>query len=549
MPTKGGPVKLVKVIGDADLRQNGGLFELMGGPAQPVEGFELPLSRKVEGGAAIPVYIVTDAQINDGTFSLRGGPALPLADLDVVGSGVGVVQGAAVPVYVVGGVLGGAGASPPDAPTDLTATAVSGTQIDLAWTASTGATGYKIERSDGGGSSFAQIDAVGAVTAYEDTGLDSGIYYYRIRATNAAGDSDYSNTANAVVYLLRDEFTTDEAAPLTTPRTAEPGPGTIVITDTGNKMSISGGALQASGNTAIGNPGIWSATNFGIVGGQAILATFNPGTTSPARMLGWDSDQAGGFSLGLYFAGAGELRTQDNAGLSNVSTFAAVPYRINVVMRPDGGALSLIKGGAFTEWTLIWVGTFAMANAYASFTTPTGAGGSYGLDDFRVIVLPAPWNTNYGVATYVDLTPTADDVATSEADAIQYFNWQAMTGETLIIRFRRTDDDNCYRLECDQAGATIKLFRREAGVDTELDAGKTQTWTNGTSYRIAIQHQAEIIKIWVGAGTKQNVTAQTFNQTATGAKVSGFASSSSWSIWPWTLSGDALAVLNAENPT
>ena len=35
-----------------------------------------------------------------------------------------------------------------------------------------------------------------------------------------------------VEFLLRDEFTTPDAAPITSPRTCEPGPGTLTFVDT-----------------------------------------------------------------------------------------------------------------------------------------------------------------------------------------------------------------------------------------------------------------------------------------------------------------------------
>jgi fibronectin type III domain protein len=75
--------------------------------------------------------------------------------------------------------------------------AVSSSQIDLSWTdASDNETGFKIERSTDG-TTFAEIGTVGAnVATYSDTGLaESTIYYYRVRAVNTGGDSDYSNTA------------------------------------------------------------------------------------------------------------------------------------------------------------------------------------------------------------------------------------------------------------------------------------------------------------------------------------------------------------------
>ena len=96
---------------------------------------------------------------------------------------------------------GGPPPPPPNPPSNLTATAVSSSQINLAWTDnSTDETGFKIERCQNAGcSNFAQIAQVGAnVTTYSDSGLTaSTTYSYRVRATNAGGDSAYSNTASA----------------------------------------------------------------------------------------------------------------------------------------------------------------------------------------------------------------------------------------------------------------------------------------------------------------------------------------------------------------
>jgi hypothetical protein len=83
-------------------------------------------------------------------------------------------------------------------PTNLVANAVSSSQIDLSWNDSSNSeTGFKIERSTNG-STFSQITTVGAnMRSFHDSGLASRTrYYYRVRATNAGGDSDYSNIAN-----------------------------------------------------------------------------------------------------------------------------------------------------------------------------------------------------------------------------------------------------------------------------------------------------------------------------------------------------------------
>ncbi|MDZ7269295.1 MAG: S8 family serine peptidase, partial [candidate division KSB1 bacterium] len=90
--------------------------------------------------------------------------------------------------------------APPAAPSGLTATAVSSSQINLAWTDnSTNETGFKIERATTSGGPYTQIATTAAnVTTYSNTGLSpSTTYYYRVRATNEGGDSGYSNEASA----------------------------------------------------------------------------------------------------------------------------------------------------------------------------------------------------------------------------------------------------------------------------------------------------------------------------------------------------------------
>jgi fibronectin type 3 domain-containing protein len=92
--------------------------------------------------------------------------------------------------------------SGPSAPSNLSASAVSTSQINLSWADnSNNETGFKIERATN--STFTQnltlvTTTAGNATSYSNTGLSANTtYYYRVRATNGTGDSANSNTASA----------------------------------------------------------------------------------------------------------------------------------------------------------------------------------------------------------------------------------------------------------------------------------------------------------------------------------------------------------------
>jgi hypothetical protein len=136
-----------------------------------------------------------------------------------------VIKGAAPPL-------------PPNAPTGLNATAASSSSINLSWAdASTNETGFKIERSTDG-TNFTEIASVPQnITAYAAGGLAASTqYFFRVRAFNAAGDSAYSNTANATTF----------AAPPPTPN-APSGLNAVTISATQINLSWTDNANNEDG--------------------------------------------------------------------------------------------------------------------------------------------------------------------------------------------------------------------------------------------------------------------------------------------------------------
>ncbi|HXO19615.1 MAG TPA: hypothetical protein VOA87_06780, partial [Thermoanaerobaculia bacterium] len=79
----------------------------------------------------------------------------------------------------------GATCTPPGAPTGVSATAVSQTQINVAWSAVSGATEYHILRSTTSGGPYTQVGSV-TTTSFSDTGLTCNTaYFYVVRAATS----------------------------------------------------------------------------------------------------------------------------------------------------------------------------------------------------------------------------------------------------------------------------------------------------------------------------------------------------------------------------
>lgn len=80
----------------------------------------------------------------------------------------------------------------PSAPTGLAATA-GNAQVALAWSATSGATGYNVKRSTTNGGPYSNVATNVTSTSYSNTGLTNGTtYYYVVTAVNASGESPVS---------------------------------------------------------------------------------------------------------------------------------------------------------------------------------------------------------------------------------------------------------------------------------------------------------------------------------------------------------------------
>jgi fibronectin type 3 domain-containing protein len=171
-------------------------------------------------------------------------------------------------------------APPPPAPTGLAATPGDG-QVALTWTASAGATSYRVKRSTVNGGPYTTVGSPTA-TSYTDPGLTNGTtYYYVVSAVNSAGESPNSAQATAMPKAA----VTPPAAP--TGVAATPGDAQVALTWTASSGATSYNVKRSTVNggpyTTVGNPTSTSFTDLGLTNGTTyyyVVSALNSGGES-----------------------------------------------------------------------------------------------------------------------------------------------------------------------------------------------------------------------------------------------------------------------------
>lgn len=350
-----------------------------------------------------------------------------------------------------------------------------------------------------------------------------------------------------ITYLLRDEFTTDAAAPLTSPRTCEPGPGTLTIVDTTSKLSIASQILTFGGQNAAGDPGVWGQAHTNAIGLGFLWKMMASDNAATYPQGGWDTNQSSTSLLLIRHRPQNQdiYTTMGAIDFSETGFARATMHDFAIILRGTGGAFFLAKpnGGS---WRLLWVNTTNyLTYVYPYVILGAFASGSASVDKMLTTTLLAPWNSANGIANVVVASSGVNGTSTMSANGIVEGTWTAVTGATFDLQIRRTDDDNCWIVRLDQANSKMYLYQKEAGTETERGAtgGKAVTLTNGTAYRVWAKCYGNIINCGVNEAQYTIYNSATFNNTATGVK--NTLAVSNLISWPWLIGGAALSVLNS----
>lgn len=265
----------------------------------------------------------------------------------------------------------GGSSTVPAAPSSLAATSLSPSQVSLSWTDNaSNETGFKIERKTGPTGTYAQIGTTTfGTTTYQDSGLTaSTTYFYRVRATNLAGDSTYS------------------------PETSVTTDAPIVIT--GTASTLFGTAAALGGTSADNNYELGTRFRTSTAGYVTALRVWRPTTNGPssypARLWTATGTKLAQITIAAPTAGAWAEATLDSPIALTANTTYVVSYAVtsgNAYQINNPATQVSITSGPLSTLTDGRIGVYAVSNSGA-FPTSTYQNSNY-YADVRFVV-PAP---------------------------------------------------------------------------------------------------------------------------------------------------------------
>lgn len=305
---------------------------------------------------------------------------------------------------------GGVAPPPPNAApyaaSSLTATAAGPGQVNLTWTAGSGATSYNLYRAAESGYESAIAPVVTGITgtSYTDTGLNGGTtYYYQVVAVNSSGPSGFSPEAH------------------TTTSGVNPDPAQYHFETDTQRWSASGAQIA----------GIATSTTQRFAGNQSLAVNFN-GTTAGTSSV--------------------------NVGDVNVPPGTTISFRIWI---PGGSKLTAIEpylNDYNWAWASSWYGNLT-ANTWNTITLTVPSGHTAPL---KQLGLRFSTNAAWTGSCYIDsvswgtLPPFAPTgMAAVGGGGKVTLNWSASATATHYNVKRSTTAGGAYATIGTTAGATF----------------------------------------------------------------------------------------------
>ena len=258
---------------------------------------------------------------------------------------------------------------PPDAPGRPTTTISSGSSITPAWQlpndGGAAITGQRLQYRESGTLSWTDVDLGPAVTSHEVTGLMVGVEYeFQVRATNSAGDGDYSAVATATI-----RTPAQPAAPTITHDNSRALTAGWII-PAGNGLPITGQTLQYRETGTLA----WTDIALGADVTSHQVSGLMPGTSYDFRVAASNAAGIGDYSSIRAVSTVPERPA--TPAIPMLTVLGETEIRVAYVAPYDGGAdisayiLEYRETGTLT-WTEVLLGGNVLSHTITSLTVNT----------------------------------------------------------------------------------------------------------------------------------------------------------------------------------
>jgi alpha-amylase len=298
----------------------------------------------------------------------------------------------------------GGGGTLPAVPAGVNATAASSTQVNVTWTAASGATSYNVYRSLSQTGTYAKLNGTAITgTSYSDTTVTGGTqYWYKVTSVNATGESAQSSAASSTPPAGGGTFTSTYAHMYlrgTMNATGSTWGATAMTLVANNTWQV---AVTLAANTSyqykyeIGGGATWS-TNFGAGSTTGVAAQSGGNITFVSHAAGSYL-----FQFNDAASGTGSHAYRINSGIPNGT--------LRIIMNNNATAQSVSFPGDQNNWSLTTTQKLAPgANAKVTLdvssavtSTNIGRGNSTGTMELQVLNNGggAAWSKAWGFSSW-----------------------------------------------------------------------------------------------------------------------------------------------------
>jgi len=337
-----------------------------------------------------------------------------------------------------------------------------------------------------------------------------------------------SRVGRRVTYLFRDQFVTADDSPVTSPRTAEPGPGTLTVTELDGTWAVAGDklAFTAQGTPSTADLSARVTSSVDRLAGRAVAATLNLSSAAGvSAYVGWwnSTTLSNSPRSGLRLSGTTLQKRSAGNALAIGAIGTGTDYGLLVVLKSasDGGSWLFVKGGAFGSSYKLLFHDFADTTSplYAGVANESGAGT---FDDLRVIDRVGP------PAALVEISGSAAGIHAGASDLFLDVSMKAASplgGGLAAVAYRVQDGSNYWQVIQDLTGA-LKLDECNGGttINRRSEAG---VWTAGSTRWVSIRAMGTKHGVWhranktdaqpsmVAGGEYDSVSATPFDSAST----------------------------------